>query len=284
MATTVRGLARLELATRLTDVHRSSLDNVFYAFGYRLARMTGAAAQSDARLLPMLDSSQHLFIIGAQKATTWLQHIFDTDSRFATTAEQEMFFFDHVSDQREVDYEALYRRIRPGQISVDNSSAYLTEPDVIDGINAYSHLFRTPPKVIGLLREPVSRAFSAYQMLLNYGRPYSDFLTALEDTANNTLQRKSLYAEHVRKWHAVFEGDRVRFFLYEDLRMDKRQLLDDIAAFLGVDHLTDYYGQRPINVGGMDRGKWLPMARRTVGRALRRGGFSRVFTASNVLE
>ena len=224
----------------------------------------------------MLRSSQHVFIIGAQKAgTTWLQHVLDTDPRFATTTEQETFFFDRVEGRTETDYEALYPRLRPGQISVDNSSTYLTEPGIIEGIHAFSHLLHGPPKVIGLLREPVSRAFSAYQMLLNYGRSYPDFLTALEDCAHNTFRRKNLYAQHVKNWYEAFGPDHVRFFIYEDLITNKEQLLDELAAFLEVDHLSDYYGQRPVNVGGIDRSKWLPVARGAVGRSLRGMGFSR---------
>lgn len=224
----------------------------------------------------MLRSGQHVFIIGAQKAgTTWLQHVFDNDPRFGTTAEQESFFFDRVGGRTEREYEALYSRLRPGQISVDNSSTYLTEPDIIESINAFSHLFCGPPKVVGLLREPVSRAFSAYQMLLNYGRSYPDFLTALDNSSHNTLQRKSLYSSDVRKWQEAFGPDHVRFFIFEDIIADKERLLRDIASFLGVNHLYDYYGRRPVNVGGIDRSKWLPIVRRSLGRSLRGMGFSR---------
>jgi hypothetical protein len=98
-------------------------------------------------------------------------------------------------------------------------------------------------KVIVILREPVSRAYSAYNMLRRTGREReASFEAALAREPERLAQGQHLFAyrgrgdylPQVRRLHDALGVDRVRICLLEDLQ-DEEGLTRSLAAWLGLD-------------------------------------------------
>ena len=128
----------------------------------------------------ILKDRKHIIVIGAPKAgTTWLQHVLDAEPSFWCPPHQEVHFFDKRSSDEISSYEAIYLNAPRDAITVDVTPAYIRDKHALSLISKNIDHMAKDVKLIALLREPVSRAFSHYQMFLNYGRNYKDFLAAL---------------------------------------------------------------------------------------------------------
>jgi hypothetical protein len=219
-----------------------------------------------------LPSCQHIFVIGAQKAgTTWLQHTFDKDSRFFVPKSQEVHFFDRRQDEDISQYLNKFAQCESHQISVDVTPAYLTAPGVIEKIIHNNNIFRYEPKFIVTLREPVARAFAAYQMYLNYGRNYNSFWDALKNDPE--IREKSLYGKHLEKWFDVFPSQNFKIIFFEDIIYSADNVYSELTYFLNLkESLSTYYKETPINTGGLDKNWFIPIIRRKGGSLLRHLG------------
>jgi hypothetical protein len=100
------------------------------------------------------------------------------------------------------------------------------------------------PKLICLLRNPADRAFSAYMYMVARGfEPEGDFRRALDDEDRRIREnwhhiwhyrRMGYYHQQLAPYYADFGADRVRVYLFEDLRRDPVPILRDCLAFLGL--------------------------------------------------
>lgn len=101
--------------------------------------------------------------------------------------------------------------------------------------NAREKLMNIPsqPKMIFLLREPSGQMYSHYRMI-RY-RLKKSTQTFAEYAANPRSRLMAEYTSHLSKWAREFGEDRMKIYLFEDLTANKREVLKDIAEFLGVD-------------------------------------------------
>ena len=103
-------------------------------------------------------------IIGAQKSgTTALAHFLDQHSGIAISQPKET----HVFDTQDFDSGTINTRYAPffeeaihGQLKGEATPIYLFLPDVLKALSAYNQNL----KIIVLLRDPVDRAISHYEM------------------------------------------------------------------------------------------------------------------------
>lgn len=87
-------------------------------------------------------------------------------------------------------------------------------------------------RVIVVLRNPVSRAFSHYWHLVRTGRASHPFETEILHGKQEILHR-SLYADAVLRLQAAF-GDRVLFVCYERIFAEPQTELSRVVDFLGL--------------------------------------------------
>jgi len=119
-------------------------------------------------------------------------------------------------------------------------------------------------KIIIILRDPVERTFSNYQMLLAGMREHLSF----EDALRAEEQRKKMnwaYAWHYKsisfyynQVKAYMENfSRIKIYLYEDLQADTALMIKDLYKFLQVDttFMPDTHFQ--YNVGGIPKSKFI---------------------------
>lgn len=95
-------------------------------------------------------------------------------------------------------------------------------------------------KLIMLLRNPIDRAYSAYNM--NARRARDRFPTFEQAIANQDMSQEAscvylwrgLYAQHIRHWLRHFPHDQLLFIKSEDFFADPRNTLQKVYEFLGI--------------------------------------------------
>lgn len=129
--------------------------------------------------------------------------------------------------------------------------------------NIYEH--NPQAKIIILLREPVSRAYSNYQHLVRDGREYSSFEEALAAESERLekgwewfwgLKRNSLYAKLVSEYQEYFGKANVKILFFEDFVKNQEQHLKEVLDFLGLDPNQYVHEEFNSNKSGVVAGKW----------------------------
>ena len=139
------------------------------------------------------------------------------------------------------DYQALFEGVS-NEIAIGEASTwYLYYPRTPEKVKHYI----PDVKLIAILRNPAERAYSNYLMNLRLGNEsLKDFAQALqaEDqrVENNWSQiwfykRRGYYYKQLKPYFDVFGNDKIKVYLYDDLKSDLNGLLKDIFEFLGVD-------------------------------------------------
>ena len=196
----------------------------------------------------------NFFVVGAQKAgTTSLYHYLEQHPDVFMSPRKEPHFFEGMqSDYRRPDrrlapvtgveeYMALFAGVRGEKAVGEASTSYIyseRSPALIE---------RSLPeaKIIAVLRNPADRAYSNYLHCVRGGRePLADFAEALkaEETRREEgwaplwyYKRKGYYHAQVKRYLDTFGRDRVRIYLYDDLKREPFGVLRDLFGFLGVD-------------------------------------------------
>lgn len=120
------------------------------------------------------------------------------------------------------------------------------------------------PKIIIMLRNPVKRAFSAYQHLVRDLREELSFEDGLREEPNRIRDNweliyhytaASLYYDSVKAFLDNFTS--VKIILTEDQEKRPQQVLRDIFRFLEVDENCDINTEIRYNMSGKPKSQWL---------------------------
>ncbi len=99
-------------------------------------------------------------------------------------------------------------------------------------------------KLIAILRNPVERAFSSFTHLLREGYENLSFEQALKEEKNRIQQKwsflwyyqqKGYYYQQLKRYFDLFDRGQIKVYLYEDLRDNCPNLIQNIYRFIGVD-------------------------------------------------
>ena len=225
-------------------------------------------------------------IIGAQKAgTTALYRYLSLHPGIIATKEKEHRFFNCEKNYVKGPgfYQGLFSGASPYQLTFDASPGYLVEPQVSERIYHYN----PQVKLIALLRNPVDRAYSAWQMYkqrYEYSRDwfYKDWLPLCDNVAIDYQRRsenhlfnfhafieeevfyrekevaiespvliQGFYAEQLESYFKLFRKEQILIIHSDDLRIHTREVLKTIEDFIGIRHY-DYAIQHlaPVFEGG----------------------------------
>jgi hypothetical protein len=121
------------------------------------------------------------------------------------------------------------------------SASYLYLAEAVRGIRRYID----DPRLVILLRDPVDRAYSAYQYMRGQERePCDTFAAALADEERRIAdgwapmwhyRRASHYRPQLERLFAAFPSDRIHVSLFDDLEDRPGEVFGSIFAWLGVD-------------------------------------------------
>jgi hypothetical protein len=191
-------------------------------------------------------------IIGAKKSgTTFLYHLLTRHPLVEPAASKELHFFD-VHFDLGVEW---YRRFFPtprwedGRRTISGEATpYISHPVTPERIA------RVVPqaRLIALLRDPVERAYSDYQMVTRKGREALTFEEAMgaaekvqppdeEGEARDSLGgarqgylSRSIYVDQLLRWREFFPTEQMLVLKSEDFFDDPKETLKVILEFLGL--------------------------------------------------
>ena len=157
-------------------------------------------------------------IIGAQKGgTSFLYHLLTLHPLVEPAAEKELHFFDQP--ERFNRGAGWYRRCFPrvsskdGQRSITGEATpyYLFDPPVA------KRMVEIVPqaRLIALLRNPVDRAYSHYQMQVKRGAEPLTFEEAIEQRDSSYLSR-GIYVDQLLRWFEYFNKEQMLILKSED--------------------------------------------------------------------
>jgi len=135
----------------------------------------------------------------------------------------------------------------------------------LDGAAVNIHKHNPKAKIIILLREPVSRAYSNYQHLVRDGREPSSFEEALAAEDDRLaegwewfwgLKRNSLYFDFVKNYMDIFGEENVKVLLFNDFVKHQEQHLKEVMDFIGLDSADVVFEEISSNKSGVVSDKW----------------------------
>lgn len=189
-------------------------------------------------------------VAGAQKCgTTALHYQLEKHPQIALPDKEELHFFD--DEERcgnGLDYGDLHDSFRPRPRAVvagESTPAYLYWQPAMERIWNYNKEI----KLVVLLRNPIDRAFSHWNMQRERGYDALDFLDAIraeeqrqKEAAPLQSRRfsyvgRGLYGEQLQRVFAYFARDQVKVVRSEDLRSDFSGTMNAIFNFIGAESL-----------------------------------------------
>jgi hypothetical protein len=221
------------------------------------ALMRWRSATSRARVLP------DFLILGGQRCgSTTLYTILCGHPQVMEASHKEVHFFDNNHLRGERFYRRLFplgihlraRRRRLGKrvVTGEATTYYLSHPAVPERVAS----MLPDVKLIAILRDPVDRAHSHYQLSVRAGREPLSFEQALEAEPErlagererlltdpgyrgdahrfHSYRTRGLYLEQLERWWSVFPREQLLVLRSEDMFGDPRVVVDDVARFLGL--------------------------------------------------
>jgi Sulfotransferase domain len=209
----------------------------------KLRRQKIAAAQRRETEGPLPD----FVVLGTQKGgTSFFYRLLTEHPLVRGAAAKELHFFDN----KFAEGVGWYRRCFSEGERVDGrrtitgeaSPSYLFDPRVPE------RMARIVPeaRLIALLRNPVDRAYSHYQMEVRRGREARSFEVATEEEMTSAeceenavdvryaYLTRGLYAEQLVRFSFYANRDRLLVFKSEDLFTSRLEVLERVSTFLGL--------------------------------------------------
>lgn len=203
------------------------------------------------------------FIIGAQKAGT--SALFTMLARhpdvLAPTVKEHSFFDNDANYAKGIKAylrEFPFSPLRGGKITFEATPDYL----FFKAAPARLHTHFPEAPLVAVLRDPVKRAYSAWNMYRSFGHGsrYAHlhdprtFAQAVDDElAGNTKEAahlylaRGLYAEQVARYQGLFGRERLLVLSYKEFRSDPASVLHKVCSHVGLpDHVfgQDVLGAR----------------------------------------
>lgn len=180
----------------------------------------------------------NFIVVGAMKAGT---SAFLTDLNEhpeVCVADKELHFFNR--DERYSGglefYRQFFKKCNTPAVG-EKTPTYSYHPLVAERM----HLLLPKVKLIWILREPVSRAYSHYNFFVGMGKERLSFEKAIDrelsgNTRDFTMRYldRSIYVSQIKHYLEYFDQSQMLILLYEDYYRDRINVLTKTAQFLGI--------------------------------------------------
>lgn len=186
-----------------------------------------------------------MMIIGAQKAgTTALKNYLGEHPQIHTHPQMEFTYYTR-DEEYEDDFERVFDRYFGEFPGSDERKVVAKGAAMYFNKESMRRLAADFPecKIVLVLREPVERTYSAYQMEVFSGwlkQSISDIIPVMQrndeqDMFYQSFIIKSLYSVHLPFIYEYFPKEQVRIILYEDLRKDSVAVCRSLYEWLDTD-------------------------------------------------
>lgn len=184
-------------------------------------------------------------VIGAQKCgTTWLSAMLKQHPEIRSPRKKELQFFTYKYDLGISWYRKQFPATADNEKCGEFTPNYFWTSDNANGASPPDTHFRTPERVkkhypdvklILLLRDPVSRAVSAYYHHIR-DRTLSPRVSLYGARGHRGILSMGFYDVHLSNWLKHFSSDQMRILVFEvDVLPNKRGSLRNLCRFLEID-------------------------------------------------
>lgn len=212
--------------------------------------------------------------VGAQKSgTSWAYAcLYEHPQICAPVKEIHFFSRPRFSEGKEW-YENHFKNCKDGVLRGEFSTSYLYSHEAPERI----HELYPEVKLIAILRNPITRAYSQYRNAIKAGEIKEG--TSFEEYSKNeeSVLAQGLYATQLKRYYELFPNEQILVLIYEDIRKDPIAFMRRIYTFLGVD--PDFVSSMvhdEINVARVPKHVGLERGMHRVAEYLRRNGFDKV--------
>ncbi|MEM1382790.1 MAG: sulfotransferase [Pseudomonadota bacterium] len=170
--------------------------------------------------------------IGVQKAaTSWLHDVLMEHPQAAMSDPKELDFFTRTYDRGYHWYERHFDAAPAGAlIAGECSPSYIYDPAAPERVKLYNPDMR----LIVILRDPVSRAFSNHLHEIRT-RGIPDTMSFEDGLKINPMYlEQGRYATHMARWLKVFDREALLVLVAEDIAEDPASALAQVYAHIGV--------------------------------------------------
>jgi len=214
-----------------------------------------------------MNKKVNLLIIGTQKAGTTSLYEYirqHKDIYFSDIKEVIYFVNDKLFDKGEEYYHSFFTKIENEKIIASAYVHMLPSKKAPKRVQAYNPNM----KFIVMLREPISRAYSAYNYAIKNG--WEDSNNSFEDTL--TLEPKrvedeeydlmyfenGMYYKHLTYWEQFFPKENFLLIKDSELKEDAKKVVERVCSFLNIENLVDEIDtSKEFNKAGKVRFKFL---------------------------
>ena len=191
---------------------------------------TGARPRTEPQ--PLIGALPDFVIIGGKKCgTSFLYYLLSQHPLVEPAARKEVHFFDDYFEEGVEWYRRFFRapRLEDGQrvITGEASPGYLYDRSVPQRMAEVVPQAR----LVALLRNPVDRAFSDYQMTVRLGREWRSFEQAIDVPPNKYLPR-GVYADQLLRWSEFFSREQLLILKSEDFFERPADVFKIVLGFL----------------------------------------------------
>lgn len=202
----------------------------------------------------MMRSLPHFAVIGAQKSGTtslcaFLESIggvcmshpkepmfFSRDEaalhpHFFATHQPQWLAFDWQQHKTTLleEYDRYFSHRAAGDLCGEGSTSYLLSQHTPERL----HEVNPDCKIIVVMRDPASRAYSAYWHYVMHGIATEPFARHLQYEGGHTVAAGE-YLPHLKRWLAHFPREQMHLICYEAMLENPQQHLAALCSFLGI--------------------------------------------------
>lgn len=134
-------------------------------------------------------------------------------------------------------YEALFDKAAPDQITFEASTRYTQLPQVTGVPERARDILGSDLRVIYVVREPIARIISHHHHMMSAGHVGSD-IDRLVHT-NNRLIAYTSYGYQIRPWIDALGEDHVLVMRFDELVALRRDFVSCVESFVGVEPRPD---------------------------------------------
>ncbi len=187
----------------------------------------------------------NLICIGAQKAgTTTLFDLLKKHPDITFSRFKEVHFFNTAKYHKGVEYyHGLFDKNK-NKYYADITPMYIAHPQVAKRIFQYN----PETKIIAILRHPIERAYSHYQMHVRNGDEKRTFEQCIQDemiVLENGLNEnnftgylaRGLYSQQLKRYFQLFDIGNIKIVLFEQLVLEQKQTFSEILNFLDLPNI-----------------------------------------------
>jgi hypothetical protein len=158
------------------------------------------------------------------------------------------------------DYHKLFATVEKQKAIGESSTMYQYMPKAPQNIK--KHI--PEAKLIAIFRNPADRLYSRYLHLVRENRaPTPNFEDCFERGnlwwQKNDLVQEGFYYTHMKRYFELFDPSQIKVMLYEDLRKEPIEFMQELFDFIGVDDAFVPDMSVQYNVSGKIKNKYVDM-------------------------